>query len=277
MKLSGISIGGRSVSGFETALVLPEMGISLDCGLGSAQARQCQYVLVTHGHLDHFGGIVRHAYIRHMTDMAPSVFVVPPHLEAAVHEQFAFWAKVQNAQKADYEVIVARPGEKTVLGGGNRYVRPFKTIHRVPSQGYVIGETQKRLKPEYIGVEGRKLGEMKRAGTVIEDTVEVPMVAFTGDTVAKVFDGEGAQEALKATVLITECTFINGDVTVAEAHKKGHVHISELADRADRFADNEHVVLCHFSHRHGNEDVKDAIQRLPVSLRDKTAYIPVGH
>jgi ribonuclease Z len=270
LKLCGIQIGGRSTSGFDTSIVLPEMGISLDCGTGTAQARSCETVLITHGHLDHFGGIVRHAYIRHMTNMSASVFVVPEFLEDAVHQQFSFWARVQNAQKADYKVVVARPGEKVPVGG-KRFVRAFRTIHRIPSQGYVIGETRKRLKPEYVGLDGRALGRLRREGVVFEDEFEALMVAFTGDTVAKVFDQD--LEALRAQVLITECTFIGADVTLAEAHKKGHVHIDEIAAREGRFQ-NEAIMLAHFSHRHTREEVKDAILRLPEGLRAKTTYLP---
>lgn len=272
MKLCGIQIGGRSTSGFDTSITLPEMGISLDCGTGTAQARACETVLISHGHLDHFGGIVRHAYIRHMTNMSASVFVVPPFLEEAVHEQFRFWAKVQNAQKADYKVVVAAPGEKVPVGG-KRFVRAFRTYHRIPSQGYVIGETRKRLKPEFVGLDGKKLGEMRRAGVAFEDEVEVLMVAFTGDTTAKVFDSD--IEALKAQVLITECTFIGDDVTVAEAHKKGHVHLNEIVEREGRFQ-NEAILLAHFSHRHDYRDIEAAIAQMPASLKAKVSYLSAG-
>jgi len=273
MKLGGITIEGRSVSGFDTAITLPELGVSLDCGQGGAQARQCQTVLVTHGHLDHFGGIVRHAYIRHMTNMTPSIFVVPPFLEEAVHQQFAFWAKVQRAQKADYQVVVAMPGQKVELGN-RRFVRAFPTSHRIPSQGYVVGETRKRLKPEFVGIDGKKLGEMRRQGIVFEDEVEVLMVAFTGDTRVSVFDQD--IEALRAKVLISECTFIGDDVTLAEAHKKGHIHLDEIAQRAERFQQNEAVLLAHFSHRHDNRDIAAALATLPEPLRGKVHYLPVG-
>lgn len=273
MKLCNIEIGGRSVSGFDTGITLSEFNILLDCGQANAMARQCQFVLSTHGHLDHFGGFVRHAYIRHMTAMTPSIFVVPPHLEDAVHEQFRFWAKIQNARKPDYEVIVAHPGEKVILEG-NRFVRAFPTIHRVPSQGYVIGETRKRLKLEFVGLGSRKLGDLRRQGVVFEEEVEVLLVAFTGDTQARVFDQD--LEALKAKVLITECTFINGDVSIAEARKRGHVHMDELIEREGRFENNEAILLVHFSHRHDNRDIERAIAKMPQTMRNKTRYLSVG-
>lgn len=272
MELDGLTIGGRSTSGFDTSITLPQFGISLDCGTGTTQARACETVLISHGHLDHFGGVVRHAYIRHMEGMAPSVFVVPPFLEGAIHEQFRFWAQVQRAQMAAYKVVVAEPGVTLPLEG-KRFVRSFKTIHRIPSQGYVIGERRKRLLPEYRGVAGVELGRLRREGVVIEEEYEALLVAFTGDTVAKVFDRAEAHEALRAKVLITECTYLGTDMSPAEAHKRGHVHMSELADRANLFQ-NDHVVLAHFSHRYNHSDVQKAIANLPPKLRDKTSFLP---
>ena len=204
--------------------------------------------------------------------MSPSVFVVPEYLEGFVHEQFAFWARIQKARKADYQVVVARPGEKVLLDN-NKFVRAFRTIHRVPSQGYVIGETRKRLKPEFVGLDGWRLGEMRRQGVVFEDEVEVLLIAFTGDTTAEVFDQD--IEALRARVLITECTFINGDVTIEEAHKKGHVHMDELVQREGRFQ-NEAILLVHFSHRHNDRVIEQAIAKMPTSMRTRVSYLSVG-
>jgi len=270
MKLNGITIRGRSVSGYGTSITLPDLGVSFDCGIANHDAVQCETVLITHAHLDHLGDIARHAYIRGMTGMEPTTFIVPEWLEGPVHEVFQFWAKVQEARKAPYTVKVARPGERVDIGKG-RFVRSFKTIHRIRSQGYVLYEERTRLAAKYRGTPGKELGRLRREGAPIDEPFEFPLVGFTGDTRAAVYDGV----RLEASVLIVECTFLD-DVTVAEARKKGHTHITELAPKAERFDGVDALVLAHFSKRYSNRDIEAAIAKLPTCLREKTTYLPVG-
>ena len=269
MKVNGIHIVGRSVSGYGTSVALPEMGLLFDCGIANYEAVQCDTVLITHGHLDHFGDVARQAYIREMTGMSPTTFIVPPWLKNAVDETFTFWAKVQRARKITFDVRIS--GRTRVRK--DRLVQAFPTNHRIKSQGYVVVDERKRLKPEYQGLPGQELGRLRREGVVFEEIFTVPMVAFTGDTRATIYDEDIL--ALKAKVLIVECTFLD-DVTVEEARKKGHTHISELAARADRFVDVGALVLTHFSKRYSNADIEAAIATLPESLREKTSYLRVG-
>ena len=271
MKVNGIEIKGRSVSGYATAIALPEYNIVFDCGMAVHDAVQAEHVCITHGHLDHFSGIARHAYIRGMTGMAKSHFIVPAWLEGRVHQTMDFWAEVQESRKAPYKVTVCQEGGGPIWVGRNRIIRSFKTDHRIRSQGYILVEERKRLKPEFVGTSGKELGRMRRERIQFEETFEVPLVAFTGDSRIEGFDWLQT----RAKVLIAECTFL-GDVTVGEARKKGHTHITELASKAAQFKDAEALVLCHFSKRYSNKDIEKAIASLPASLRDKTTYLPVG-
>lgn len=270
MKVNGIEIKGRSVSGYATAVALPEYGVVFDCGMAVHDAVQAQHVCITHGHLDHFGGIARHAYIRGMTGMSPSQFYVPPWLKGRVAQMMQFWADVQEARRAPFMCETIDSTGRRVIGR-NRCIQSFRTDHRIPSQGYTLIEQRKRLKPEYVGTPGRELGRMRREGTKFEDVFDVPLVAFTGDTRATLYD----RVRFETNVLIAECTFLE-DVTVGEAQKKGHTHISELAAKADRFEGVGALVLCHFSKRYSNRDIEAAIASLPASLRAKTTYLPVG-
>jgi len=269
MKVNGIRIEGRSVSGYATTVALPEYDVAFDCGMAVHDTVQCQMVAITHGHMDHFGEVARHAYIRGMAGMSPSIFHIPASLKGRVEQVMKYWADVQEARMAPFCVKVV--GEEPVKIGKDRFLRSFKTDHRIKSQGYVLVEQRKRLKPEYAGTPGRELGRMRREGIDFEEVFEVPLVAFTGDTRATLYD----RVEFKAKVLIAECTFLE-DVSVDEARKKGHTHISELAAKADRFEGVEALVLCHFSKRYSNTEILAALDNLPASLRAKTTFLPVG-
>lgn len=98
-------------------------------------------------------------------------------------------------------------------------IRPFATMHPVPSQGYVVYSTKEKLKPEHAGLSGKEIGELRKSGVKVTDTVEVPEVAFTGDTTADWIDSEDpvAQDALRAKLLICECTFVDDVVRVVDS------------------------------------------------------------
>jgi len=276
MKVAGIEIIGESVSGFGTSISLPELNITLDCGVITPTAMKCQHVLITHGHLDHFHCIDRHAYLRAMTGSPDkSIFYVPPWLVKAVHEKFRATSLAQHrTDMPEFEVVVVEPGQTVEIRKGLA-IRPFKTIHRIPSQGYVIFDVRQKLKAEYAHLPGQEIGRLRKEGTEVTERLEVPLVAFTGDTQAKVFDREQAAEALRAKVLITECTFLGADQTPAFARKRGHIHLDELAERANLFEGNEAVMLAHFSQRYSNREIEAAIAELPEALRSRTTFLPV--
>jgi len=272
MRVKGIKIEGRSVSGFETVIALPEYNLCFDIGMVTHEAKMAEHVAITHGHFDHFGAVTKHAYLRGMLTMSPSKYIVPTWLEGHLHDDFAHWARVQESRKAPYSVATLKEGGRIEVGV-NRFLRCFETNHRVRSQGYVLVEERKSLKPEYRGRPGRELGQLRAEGVQLEDVRELPLVAFTGDTRADIFD-QGLL-ATKASVLMVECTFL-GDVSEVEALDKGHIHIDQLARRAGAFKDVGALVLCHFSKRYTNAAIETAIAKLPEALRVKTTFLPVA-
>ena len=176
-------------------------------------------------------------------------------------------------------------------------VRAFKTTHPTPSQGYVAYGTKEKLKTDYIGLPPSEIKALKASGVAITDTVEVPEVAFTGDTTidwvdratgAKI-DEKGhlskntepidfvAADALRARLLICECTFVDERCTPSDARAYGHTHIDDVVTRADAFKDNESILLIHFSARYKAEEVRDALaKRLPPALAKKVTPMLEG-
>lgn len=275
MNLAGIKIEGSAVSGIASAITLPELDLCLDLGEATEQALRCGTILITHGHLDHFHGIVRHAYIRHMTGATPTRIVCQPRLKPLIFDLFTVIERFQKGRKPDFTVETISPGEELRLRKG-LYVRPFETHHRIDSQGYVLIDRRQKLKPEFAGTPGAEIGRLRKDGVEVTEATDIPLLAYTGDTKASVFwvDSEIMRMALNAKVLVTECTFLGSEQSVAFAQKRGHVHLDELGGMANRFQ-NEAVLLVHFSQRYFNRLIESEMAKLPATLKNRAHYLPL--
>jgi ribonuclease Z len=76
-----------------------------------------------------------------------------------------------------------------------------------------------------------------------------------------------------------ECTFLDDRKSLEAARAGCHIHLDEVIERADRFA-NEHVVMMHLSQLYRPDEVAGILhRRLPEPLRSKViAFTPrSGH
>jgi len=259
-----VKILGTSIGEMKSNLVLPDYKVVLDIGVCSDEATKCQTVLVTHGHPDHLAGVVQHAASRDLMKMPPSIIVVPTEIAEHLETILTTWKKMGG--RFDYTIVPLSPGQEHVMPSGIA-IRPFKTDHVVPSQGYALIRKTKKLKDEYQGKTTKEILELIASGTEVNRVVEVVEVVYMGDTRITAFDREPVIRTAK--VLIHEATFVGTGMTVADAHRYGHTHMDEIKERADQFA-NESVVLCHMSPRHSETELTVALEALPESLRCKT-------
>ena len=258
MKLEGLSIAG-----VETCIEVPELRLVLDMGRCTRTAIQQPVVLLSHGHLDHMGAIAQHAARRSMMHMGESTYVVPAVVADDVEALFNAAGRL-DGQVIPRRVVPLAPGESFQIAK-HRWVRPFETYHRVPSQGYTVWERRHRLREEFRGLPGAELAALRQRGIEIEEAREVPLLSFTGDTRVEVL--ERTPELQHSETLIVESTFLDELVTVDEARATGHIHLEELLQRAELLPKSE-VVLSHFSARYRDEDVRRILgQRLPEELR----------
>ncbi len=257
-----LSLLGFSTAGVETSIEVPTLGLVLDLGRCSRTAVNHPVVLVSHGHLDHVGAVVQHAARRAMMKMGESVYVVPAVIAPDVERLFGA-AEALDGGAVPRRIIPLAAGEELPLGK-NRFVRPFPTFHRVPSQGYTVWERRSRLRNELRHLDGAALGQMRRAGQAIDETHEVPLLSFTGDTRVEVL--EQTPELQRTETLIIEASFLDDRVAVADARQMGHIHLDELAARKELLPPHD-VVLHHFSARYGSEEVaRLCAERLPEEL-----------
>jgi ribonuclease Z len=265
-----VELSGVSVAGVETCIEVPALRLLLDLGRCTRSSVSQPLVLVSHGHLDHIGAIAQHAARRALLGMSEGVYVVPAAVAPRVEELFNA-AGALDGQVIPRRVVPLAPGRDYPLGKG-RVIRAFETFHRVPSQGYTVWETRSRLRPEFRGLPGPRLGELRRQGVALDETHEVARLSFTGDTRVEVL--EHAPELQQTECLVIEASFLNELVPRDEARAMGHIHLDELIERAALLPTTD-VVLSHFSARYRADDVRDVLAlRLPDALRSIVRTLP---
>jgi ribonuclease Z len=135
----------------------------------------------------------------------------------------------------------------------------------VPSLGYIVVRRIAKLRGELVGLPGPEIAARRRAGETITDVEERLELGYATDTLVSALDH--APELLRCRVLIVECTFLDERKTLEAARAGCHIHLDELIERADRFA-NEHVVMMHVSQLYRPDEVAGILDaRVPPALR----------
>ncbi len=273
LTLNGLELRALSVGGLETCHWLPRWRVAFDIGRCPLEVVDCRTLLFTHAHMDHLGGIAYHTATRALRRLPPPVYVVPPHCRSDLARLFEAWRALDRSDMP-HELVPLGPGEEYVLP--NRLIaRPFPSPHSAPCQGYGLWSRKEKLKSEFHGLDGRELARLRKAGTVLGNTVETPEFVFTGDTRIEVLEEQ--EVVRRARVLALECTFVDQRVSVDEARAKGHVHLDEIAARAELFQ-NEAILLTHFSARYRAHEIRAALDaKLPPGLRARVTPLLGAH
>lgn len=273
LQLAGISIDALSIGGMSTCIQLPGMKLALDIGRCPPSAVQREVVLLTHGHIDHIGGICYHAATRGLLGLTPPTYVVGHENVKALDALFNAYRRLDRSRMA-HTLVPLGPGEEWRTPKGY-LVRPFRSLHRVPCQGYGIWSARNKLKPEYHGLSGHQIRDLRLSGVPVSDEILKPELAFTGDSLIEVVDNE--EVVRTARVLVMEVTFVDDRVTVEQCRQKGHIHIDEVAERADLF-ENEAILLTHFSARYKAAEIIEAMdKKLPKHLRERVTPLVGQH
>lgn len=253
-RIFGVDIEAVSVGGLETCIELPGWDLCFDIGRCPPSAVRKRRLAITHGHMDHAGGVAYHASMRDLLGMPPPTVFVPrvnaPDFEAL----FATWRRLDRSE-LPVDLVPIAPGERVDLGG-RRFLEPFRSPHRVFCQGYALGTYRQRLRPEYAGLAAPELERLRRQGARLSETVEVIEVAFTGDTTIDVLDTTDL--VARAKLLVLEVTFYDGTIPPARAHAKGHVHLDDVVANLHRLP-NPGILLTHASARHSAAQVRAAL------------------
>jgi ribonuclease Z len=269
-----LSVRGISVGGVYTSLAVPELGIVLDAGASPRSSCAIDTILLSHGHADHVGALPAFLGIRALSGKTrPPRVVMPAEILDDLTCALAALSRLQRFP-LEIEAIGMLPGDEIALRADLR-VRAVRTFHPVPSLAYLIVRRVPKLRPELSGLTGPQIAARRRAGEVVTEHEDRVELAYATDTLISALDR--APELYTARTLIMECTFLDERKSLEAARAGCHVHLDEVIERAERFA-NEHVVLMHFSQIYRPDEIAGILDaRLPPELRKRVVpFVPAG-
>lgn len=273
LDVGGFSIEGVSVGGQETCVMLPALKVAFDIGRCPKRAVDQDFLFITHAHMDHIGGLTMYIASRGLLKRKVPTVIVPKCVKTAVENLFAVQRKLDDSE-LPVNLIGMDIGEEFDLGKGF-IVKAFKTYHVVPSQGYVIYSVKQKLKADYVGISGKEIQALKASGVQVTEAVRTPEAAFTGDTTLNFFLDEANEDILNAKLLIMESTFLDAYMSEENATEFGHMHLFQILAHAERFK-NKNIVLIHFSARYTQEDIFEAIKKIPPPLQGRVFALTEG-
>lgn len=270
ISIQDLTIKGVSLAGVGTSLIIPELSLGFDVAQGLAINSHLSTFLISHGHMDHAGGIPYIISQKALNKHLPPVFYLPESIVEPMDRILSEWALIEQ-YSYQYSLNAVKPGQEIALKGPY-FIQVFPTTHRIPSVGFSLIKKNRRLKNQFVNLPQEQLMKIRKSGIEIQDNVSETLISFTGDTKIEFLDL--APEVKKAKVLLLEVTYIDEKKSTSEAREWGHTHLDEVVPRLQEL-DCEQIVFIHKSRRYSDEYFNQILnQKIPKAWQFRVKFLP---
>ncbi len=268
IEMGDFSLAGYSVAGEESIIIAPELDCCFDIGKCPREGLTVNHVLLTHGHADHMAGITYYFAQRDFQGNLGGTALVPENLVEPLEGLMAAWGRVEG-HVPPHRFVGLRDGDDFEIRRG-LVARAFATRHVNGSLGFSVIDVRHKLKEEFLGLSGPEIVQLKTKGVEITHRVEVPLVAYLGDTARANYSALPCVANAKA--LLIECTFFDPD-HVDRARAGKHIHIQDLPALLEGMR-NERIIITHVTRRTNMGEARKLLRKaLPAETLERISFL----
>lgn len=268
LKHKDLTIEGYSRAAVQTYWRIPELKIGFDLGGQPWSFMGTETWFISHGHLDHVVCLPQYVSRRRMMKMSPPTIYLPESTIGPIQNILREYTRMDRG-RMPCDLKPARPGDEIELSREN-VVTVSATRHGVPSLGFVVWHRRRKLKPEFQGLSGEEIRDLRLGGTEVTTEHRHPILAYLGDSQIGGLDDCPAM--YEADVLICELTFVAPGHRKEAIHKFGHIHLDDLVERRDRFQ-NEVIIAAHLSTRYHANTVRNIVAKRVPDMFDGRLHL----
>jgi ribonuclease Z len=236
-------VQGFSVAGEQTVVHVPELEVAFDVGFCPRVLVPCPSIALSHAHMDHIGGLPYWFSQRYFQKLPAGKVHCHHAIAQPLLNMMKGWVDLER-QQTPHEVIGMEDGQEVLLKP-NIWLRAIEVRHTVPALGFVVIERRNKLKPEFADLPADALREAKARGESITRQIDIPLVAYTGDTEMGPYLLR--DEFRQAQTVVTECTFFDPEHR-GRAATGMHLHVEDIRELLQAWTARD-VVVVHLSRR----------------------------
>ena len=221
-------ITGFSRSGLATYVHHKEMNVMFDLGFCPVSMVSVPTVFLTHTHLDHSGGVMFWLQVRGLHSMKESKIICPDEAVPAIEKLTVAMDALNFSSKKSYKPTVVPASTTTSMKVGNSTlsVSSFPVDHVVPSVGYKVIRSTKKLRDDLVGASPATIVSARsQIGDGIYNVTERNVFTFIGDS--RISTLEKDESILDTDVLMMEATFLDKS---DRSDKYGHTSLVDLVE-----------------------------------------------